>query len=140
MGQRQAVNPGHTLKLWSSVPALALGAASGLLILLSMRVVYYDWRGYQPNMHPGVAFFGLPVLLALLLAVALPFEAILRWLVSKPNNRIQAFLLGIVSASALSWWAFPAHWFVAIALNPLVLRFFVRGMSPSRSVTHQEST
>ena len=121
------------LKLWSCVPAILLGALTGLIVLLSMRVLYYDWMGYEPSMHPGIAFVFLPVLLFILLAVALPVEAILRWLISQPANRFQAFLLGVISASLLSWWAFPAHWYLVTVLNPLVLRLAVRGMVPARS-------
>lgn len=47
-----------------------------------MRVLYYGWMGYQPNMPPGIAFFFLPMLLFMLLAVALPIEAALRWFIT----------------------------------------------------------
>lgn len=128
-GQSQfPTNARQSLKLSSSVPAIVIGATAGLIALLSLRVLYYGWMGYQPNMHPGIAFFFLPVLLLILLAVALPIEAVLRWFISQPANKFQAFLLGVISVSLLSWWAFPGHWHLMAVLNPLVLRFAVRGM------------
>jgi len=53
------------LKFWASVPVFVLGCIIGLLALLAMRVLYYNWIGYEPNMHPGVAFFAFPLLLGL---------------------------------------------------------------------------
>jgi len=126
------MNAKQALKLWSCVPAIVLGAIAGLIVLLSMRVLYYGWMRYEPNIHPGIAFFFLPILLFILLAVALPIEAVLRWSISQPTNRFQAFLLGVISASLLTWWAFPAHWYLVTVLNPFVLRFAVRGMVPAR--------
>ena len=134
------MNAKQTLRFWSCVPAIVLGAVTGLIALLSLRVLYYGWMGYQPNMHPGIAFFGLPVLLSILLAVALPIEAILRWFISSPTSRFQAFLLGVISASLLSWWAFPAHWYLVAVLNPFVLRFAVRGMATARPNKTMEPT
>jgi len=109
---------------WSSIPIFSLGCVVGLIALVSMRVVYYRLMGYEPNMHPGIAFLFLPLLLPLVLVVALPIEALLR-LMSKPSTRLQVAVIGCASASLLSWWAFPSHWQIIVFVNPVVLRWIV---------------
>jgi hypothetical protein len=127
----------HTFRFWSAVPLFALGCTIGLVALLSMRVVYYDWMGYESSMHPGVAFMALPLLLLFVLAFALPIEAVLQRLVSKPCSKVQAAAVGATSASLLSWWAFPPHWYVIVLVNPLVLRWIllrVGGCRPNKTM------
>lgn len=119
------------LKFWSSVPVFVLGCIVGLLALLAMRVFYYNWMSYEPNMHPGIAFFFLPLLLGIVLAIALPLEALLRRFSSVPISRLQVGAIGAASASLLSWWAFPPHWYIVILVNPLVLRWLVMRVSRS---------
>jgi hypothetical protein len=113
------------LKFWSSVPVFVLGCIVGLLALLAMRILYYNWMGYEPNMHPGIAFFALPVLLGIVLAIALPVEALLQHFSSMPSSRLQVGAIGAASASLLSWWAFPPHWYIVILVNPIVLRWLL---------------
>jgi hypothetical protein len=122
------MNTEGTLRFWSSVPLFAIGCLLGMLLLLSMRVLYYDWMDYRPNMHPGIAFVGLPVLFPIVLALALPVEALLQRYISKSSGRLQAFSIGIIGASVVSWWAFPLHWYVTVVLNPFMLRWVVPGM------------
>lgn len=79
----------------------------------------------------------LPVLLLFVLAIALPIEAVLQRLASKPRNRIQAAVVGAASASLLNWWAFPPHWYVVVLVNPIMLRWIalrVAGCGPDKTM------
>ena len=109
---------------WKSFPALAVGAFVGLLVLIGLRVEYYDVMQYQPNMHPAIAFYFSPFLLVVVLAASLPLETLFRvW--HKPSSHVQAGFIGAGYATLLTWWAFPTHWFIFLALNPVVLRTVV---------------
>jgi len=129
-----------TFRFWSSAPRFAVGCLAGLLLLLSLRVLYYDWMGFQPNMHPGIAFVSLPVLFPIVLAMALAIEAILHRFVSTPASGLQALCLGVIGASVVSWWAFPSHWYVAALLNPLLLRWAIPGLRRVRPNKTMEPT
>ena len=109
----------------SSLFPLVAGAAVGLVFLLVLRTAYYALMGLESNMHPGIAFFLLPVLLVVLFIVALPLELLLRQFSVIPVSRMEAFIVGGTHASALSVLAFPPYWGVAILLNPVVLRWIV---------------
>lgn len=108
-----------------SVLPLVAGAAVGLLVLLFLRVAYYALMGFEPNMHPGIAFLFSPILFAVLLVVALPLEALLRRLSFVPTSKAEAFVIGGTHASVLSVWAFAPYWAVVILLNPILLRWVV---------------
>lgn len=108
-----------------SLVPLAAGAAVGLLFLLVLRTAYYALMGFEPNMHPGIAFFFVPVVLVALLLVAIPLELLLRQFSVVPTSRTQAFVVGGTHASVLSVVAFPSYWGVVIVLNPIVLRWVI---------------
>lgn len=108
-----------------SVLPLVAGAAVGLLVLLFLRVAYYALMGFEPSMHPGIAFLFSPILFAVLLVVALPLEALLRRLSFVPTSKAEAFVIGGTHASVLSVLAFPPYWAVVILLNPILLRWVV---------------
>jgi hypothetical protein len=118
---------------WRSVPLLSLGVLIGLLALIAMRMAYYEFIEFQPEMAPGIAIFFMPILLAPLLVVALPLEALLRRLTFKPSSRIQLILVGSTYAFMLSWWAFPDHWWVVSVLNPFFLRWLIGRYGPKHS-------
>ena len=117
--------PSTTQGFWRSVPPFAAGVPVGLLVLMTLRVGYYDLMQLRPNMGPQIAFLFFPVLLVPLLIVALPLEALLRHIFPKPSSRGQLFLIGSSHALLLSWWAFPSHWWLVGILNPLVVRWLL---------------
>jgi hypothetical protein len=88
-----------------------------------LRVEYYSLMGLQPNMAPQIAYYFSPLILAIVLVVALPLEAVLRRYSYKPRTFLQAFAVGATHATSISWWTFPVHWPVVIVLNPVVLRW-----------------
>jgi hypothetical protein len=42
--------------------AFSSGLLIGCIVLLALRVDYYDKMGYTPEMSPGIAFLFLPIL------------------------------------------------------------------------------
>jgi hypothetical protein len=108
-----------------SLLPLVAGVAVGLLVLLFLRVAYYALMGFEPNMHPGIAFLFSPIILVVLLAFALPLEVLLRRLLFAPNTKTQAFVIGGTHASILSVWAFAPYWAIVVLLNPILLRWVV---------------
>lgn len=80
---------------------------------------------YQPNMAPQIAYYFSPVLLAEIMIVALPTEALFRRFLCSPYSQMQAFLAGVAYSSLLVWWAFPGHWVIFVAINPITLRWLL---------------
>ncbi|HRX99142.1 MAG: hypothetical protein R3F12_02550 [Lysobacteraceae bacterium] len=114
------------ITFWSAVPPISLGLFCGLVVLLALRVMYYEAMGFQPNMAPAMAFFFLPVVFVMLFVVVLPLEAAMRALFATPTKSKQAFFIGTSYALLLVWWAFPNHWWLMIICNPVVCRWFIR--------------
>lgn len=110
-----------TLKFWQTVPSIAAGALVGLLVLITLRVEYYEFMEYRPNMGPQIAYLFSPILLVVILLVALPLEVFFR-LWHSPSTYLQAGLVGAMYTTLLTWWAFPDHWQIFICMNPLTLR------------------
>ena len=108
---------------WRTVPAIAIGAIGGVFVLIALRVEYYELMGLQPNMAPQMAYYFSPFILVIVLVVALPLEAVLRRFSYKPRTFLQQVAVGGVHATSLTWWAFPAHWPVALIANPVLLRW-----------------
>jgi hypothetical protein len=102
------------------------GAFTGLLILLSLRLEYYEMMGYMPNMAPQIAFFFSPLLLAILLVAVWPLELLLKRYWLRPQTKMQSFCIGAGHATLLIWWAFPDHWCLMIALNPITMRLLLQ--------------
>ena len=115
-----ALNP---VSFWRSVPPITLGVVGGVFLLIALRVEYYSAMGLQPNMAPQIAYYLSPIILALVLVVALPLEAVLRRVSYKPRTFLQRLAVGVVHATSITWWAFPAHWPVALIANPIVMRW-----------------
>jgi hypothetical protein len=113
------------LKFWKAAPALTGGAFVGLITLIALRVEYYAFMQYQPNMAPQIAYYFSPVLLAGIMVVALPIEVLFRRFLCPPYSQMQAFLAGAAYSSLLVWWAFPGHWVIFMAINPIVLRWLL---------------
>jgi hypothetical protein len=103
--------------------AFAAGILIGLIVLVYTRVDYYEMMGYQPEMHPGIAFLFIPIVLAIIAIPALIFEILLRKFWFAPDRWFISALLGATQASLLTWWAFPDHAWIMLLLNPVVLRF-----------------
>ena len=109
------------LKFWRSFTLITLGAIAGLLLLLILRIAYYDIMQYRPNMHPGIAFYFSPFLLLAIMIFSLPSELLFRyWYI--PKSYFQAILFGFCYSTVLIWWVFPSHWFIAFVVNPIILR------------------
>ncbi len=81
------------LGFWRTVPAIAIGVMGGVFVLIALRVQYYELMGLQPNMAPQMACYFSPLILAIVLAVALPLGA------------------------------FPVHWPIVLVANPVLLRW-----------------
>lgn len=127
------------LKFWKAVPALTGGAFVGLFTLIALRVEYYAFMQYQPNMAPQIAYYFSPVLLAEIMVVALPIEALFRRFLCAPYSQMQAFLAGAAYSSLLVYWTFPRHWFIFLAVNPIVLRWLL-GLTFCSSRTRAKNT
>ena len=129
------------LKFWKSFPPFTVGLVLGMLLILSLRVLYYDMLNLQPNMHPGLAFLFSPIILMALLCIALPSELVFR-LWYAPTSHFKAGVIGLSYPSLLTFWAFPLHWWICFGLNPLILRtilsltFCSTGFGP-KSGTHR---
>lgn len=113
------------LSFKQSLLPLVAGTTVGLFVLLVLRVAYYALMGFEPNMHPGIAFLFSPIILVVLLVVVFPLEALLRRLFFAPTTKTEAFVIGGTHASLLSIWAFPPYWVVVVLLNPIMLRWAV---------------
>jgi hypothetical protein len=98
------------------------GAYVGVLLLVALRVEYYQLMGYQPNMAPQIAYYFSPVLLIFVLVAAIPLEGIFRKFLNTPKTKTDAFLIGLVYSTILIWWAFPDHWYIFIIVNPITIR------------------
>lgn len=113
---------GRTALSWRQVlPPLAAGASGGLVLLITLRVWYYELVGLHPNMGPQIAYMFAPVLLMVIFAVAVPVEAIFRRF-HQPASYFEALLVGWGHSTLLSWWAFPKHAWIFLILNPLLIR------------------
>ena len=102
-----------------------LGLCFGLIALIALRTMYYDVMHNRPEMHPGIAFLFLPVIFAPLCVVAFSTEIVLRRLWCKSAGWISASLIGACYATLYLWWAFPDHWYVMVAINPISLRWLI---------------
>lgn len=102
-----------------------IGVFTGIIVLCALRVQYYDFMGYRPNMHPGIAFFFLPIIFPIILFVSLFLESILWRFGYKTYTKLQVFIVGFLHVSIVWWWAFPDHAFIFILINPIVLRLII---------------
>jgi hypothetical protein len=102
--------------------AFAIGIVVGLIALAYARVDYYEMMGYQPEMHPGIAFLFIPIIFAIVAIPASLCEMLLRKLWFAPHHWLVSALLGATQASLLAWWAFPDHIWIMGLLNPILLR------------------
>jgi len=110
---------------WKAFTFIAAGAFLGLLVLLALRVEYYEAMSYNPNMAPQIAYYFSPFILIIVLIFALPVEAVYRKILYSPQNKKEAFIFGVGYSTLLTWWAFPDHVVISIILNPLVIRFLL---------------
>ena len=121
------------MSFWLSLRFIALGAAVGLLALITLRVAYYQLIALTPDMHSGAAYYFVPVLLLAVL-VAAPLEVALRRWSFVPTRRSHAFLVGITHASLLILWVFPIHWPILLAINPITLRWLLGKLVAQQAV------
>jgi hypothetical protein len=105
--------------------AFSTGLFIGCVVLLTLRIDYYDNLGYTPEMHPGVAFVFLPILFAPLAVVSLLIEWMMRRVAGVTRNALHTFFVGGTYATIYFWWAFPDHAYLMLVFNPLVLRWAV---------------
>jgi hypothetical protein len=110
---------------WRSVPPIVLGACAGLLLLIETRARHHEAVGYAANMGPRIAYFGSPVVLAVILVAALPMEAVFRRADRPPRSTPEAFACGVAYSTLVSFWAFAPNWWVFIGLNPVMCRWLV---------------
>lgn len=103
-----------------------VGTLVGLIILIFLRALYFSSADLRPNMAPQIAFFFIPILWPILLVVAFCLEAVLRRFGFRSLSKGQAFVAGILHTSILSWWVVPNHWYIVVAVNPIVLGFAFR--------------
>jgi len=80
---------------------------------------------YTPEMGPQIAYLFLPVIFLIIAVPVIALEAILRR-ISKPRSARESFVNGVWHATWLVWWAFPDHWWLIVAINPLALRLLDR--------------
>ena len=113
--------------------AFAAGLLAGLLVLLVTRIAYYDLMGYQPEMHPGIAFVFFPIVYVILCIGSFPIEFLLRRTWYKPDRWTVSLLIGACYALLLTWWAFPDHWYMIVVLNPFVWRWVIAKARPTRT-------
>jgi hypothetical protein len=113
------------IKYWSAMPFIVIGALVGLFILLYLRVEYYKYMDYQPNMGPQIAFFFFPFPLLFIILIAMPSETICRRFWYTAETRTHNVLIGMGYSTALTWWAFPGHWYLISVLNPITIRWML---------------
>ena len=109
------------MSYWRSFLPIGAGIGAGLLVLFSLRVVYYREMSIHPNVGPETAFVFLPIVAAFLLACSMLLEIPLRFIWS-PTTFLGAATIGLSYAAALSWWAFPEHWYLVLLVNPFLWR------------------
>lgn len=105
--------------------AFAAGLFLGLIALNWLRVDYYEWMGYTPEMHPGIAYLFTPIIFLFVAIPTIVVELTLRKIWFAPINWQGSALLGATQASLLVWWAFPDHVWIALLANPVVLRVLI---------------
>lgn len=112
------------LTYWGAFLPMSGGAFIGLLVLLTLRVIYYNVMNYSANMAPQMAYFFSPILLLVIIVVSLPIEFLFRYW-HAPTNRFQAMFIGMGYSTLLTWWAFPGHWQIFVLLNPIFVRWLI---------------
>ena len=112
-------------KYWSSMPLIVIGALIGLFIFLFLRVEYYKYMNYHPNMGPQIAYYFFPFPLLFIILIAIPVEAICRRYWYIPDTKKKIFFLGAGYSTVLTWWAFPGHWYLIFIVNPLTIRWIL---------------
>jgi hypothetical protein len=106
-----------------------LGLGVGLVVLVALRMMYYDVMNYRPEMHPGIVFLFFPVIFVPLCIVAFATEILLRRFWYKSASWASAALIGACYATLYLWWAFPDHWYMIIGINPISLRWLISKIS-----------
>jgi hypothetical protein len=105
--------------------AFGIGLVAGLLVLMTLRIDYYNVMNYEPEMHPGIAFMFFPIIFAPLCVVAFAVEFLLRRYWYTPSYWWISALIGACYASLYIWWAFPDHWYLIFFINPFSLRWAI---------------
>jgi hypothetical protein len=118
----------HNVVIGKSVAwkwAFTMGLVVGLLVLMTLRLEYYDAMGHEPEMHPGIAFLFFPIVFVPLCVVAFTTEVLLRRYWYRPGYWGGSALIGAGYATLYVWWAFPDHWYLIVLINPIFLRLIV---------------
>jgi hypothetical protein len=104
------------IRYWSAIPFIVIGALVGLFILLYLRVEYYKYMDYHPEMAPQIAYYFFPFPLLFIILISMPVEAICRryWYIL--DTRTKQFFMGVAYSTVLTWWAFPGHWYLIFIL------------------------
>lgn len=113
-----------------------IGALTGVLLLIFLRVEYYEALELKPNMGPQIAYFFSPFLLLFVLGIGFLVEKVFNFFDRPLVSRIEECLGGACHSSVLSIWAFPKHQYIFLVFNPIVLRFamgMVSGLTKDRS-------
>ena len=102
-----------------------LGLLVGIILLCILRVKYYSFMGYQPSMHPGIAFYFIPILFPFLALVAMILEWGIGRFIYKPSSKSDLFYLGLIYATVIFWWVVPDHYYLFILINPIIFRILI---------------
>jgi hypothetical protein len=104
---------------------IVLGVAAGIAIVLPVRAAFYLGNGIDTEMAPQIAYLFSPFIFGAVTIVAFIAELLLQSKASRPASRGHAFIIGVSYASLLLPWAFPGYAWLALPLNPFVLRWLV---------------
>jgi hypothetical protein len=105
--------------------AFGMGLVAGLLVLMTLRIDYYNLMNYEPEMSPGIAFMFFPIIFAPLCIMSFAVEFLLRRYWYRPSYWGVSALIGACYASLYVWWAFPDHWYLIFFINPFSLRWTI---------------
>jgi hypothetical protein len=120
---------------WSRVGWVVLGIAVGVLVIMFLRVLYYEFMQLRPNMAPGIGLLLSPVLIVAMTPTAVFFEAALSRFWFVVPGRMNNILVGISYASIFIALLGPGFGAVFVITNPLVVRWILNRRTQNATTT-----
>ena len=108
--------------------SLLLGIVAGVLAFVSLRVAWAQAAGQQPEVHPMLGFYFVPLITAALFVLAAVCEAVIAWVFSQPiRHWTHHAIIGFSWSTPAALIVQPALGVVTVlVINPLTVRYILR--------------